>query len=64
MERDKVSGGDIAKMFGQGAKWKIIADANGLTETSILKIGAKLYIPPLDEAPEPELPVLPDDGFR
>lgn len=43
------------KTLGAGSKWKLIADANGLTETSILKIGAKLVIPapPGDETASP-----------
>jgi LysM repeat protein len=33
------------RIYGQGAKWKVIADANSLNEKSRLKVGMKLYIP-------------------
>jgi hypothetical protein len=39
------------KVYGDGTKYKIILDANGLTTSSRLRVGSTLIIPPLEGTP-------------
>ena len=47
------------KVYGNGSKYPLIMSANGLSDTTRLRVGMTLTVPPLDGAQPPSAPQIP-----